>query len=136
MHPGRWRRSERVILGPLRSYLSMLLPALNLARTVARAAAGEPACKEGQIMTENGCVIGIDVAKRWLDWAVADSGRVQRVDNDAAGLSKLVPHLQRHRPALVVMEATGGYELAAVRALQEAGLAVSVVNPRQVRDFA
>ena len=87
-------------------------------------------------MTENGCVIGIDVAKRWLDWAVADSGRVQRVDNDPAGLTKLVPHLHRHRPALVVMEATGGYELAAVRALQEAGLAVSVVNPRQVRDFA
>jgi transposase len=114
----------------------MLLPAVILARTVARAAAGEPACKEGQIMTENGCVIGIDVAKRWLDWAVADSGRVQRVDNDTAGLTKLVPHLQRHRPALVVMEATGGYELAAVRALQQAGLAVSVVNPRQVRDFA
>ena len=37
---------------------------------------------------------------------------------------------------LVVLEATGGYETAAVAALAEAGLPVVVANPRQVRDFA
>jgi len=37
---------------------------------------------------------------------------------------------------LVVLEATGGYEAAAAAALQVAGLAVAVVNPRQARDLA
>jgi transposase len=87
-------------------------------------------------MGEKGCCIGIDVAKNWLDWAAEGSGRVQRLGNDAAGLAELVRQLQALRPALVVMEATGGYELAGVRALQEAGLPVTVVNPRHVRDFA
>ncbi len=40
------------------------------------------------------------------------------------------------RPALVVLEATGGYEFEAACALQVAGLDVAVVNPRQARDFA
>jgi transposase len=38
--------------------------------------------------------------------------------------------------ALVVMEATGGYEAALACALQAAGLAVAVVNPKHARDFA
>jgi transposase len=37
---------------------------------------------------------------------------------------------------LIVLEATGGYETAVTAALVAAGLAVAVVNPRQVRDFA
>ena len=37
---------------------------------------------------------------------------------------------------LVVVEATGGLERALTRALDQAGIAVAVVNPRQVRDFA
>lgn len=36
----------------------------------------------------------------------------------------------------MVMEATGGYEAALACALQAAGLAVAVVNPKQARDFA
>jgi transposase len=39
-------------------------------------------------------------------------------------------------PALVVLEATGGFERPAVAALAAAGLAVAVLNPRQARDFA
>jgi transposase len=39
-------------------------------------------------------------------------------------------------PALVVLEATGGFEIPAAAALAAAGLAVCVVNPRQARDFA
>jgi transposase len=37
---------------------------------------------------------------------------------------------------LVVVEATGGLEVPLVRALQRAGLAVAVINPRSARDFA
>ena len=39
-------------------------------------------------------------------------------------------------PALVVLEATGGFELPAVAALQAAGIPVAAINPRQARDFA
>ena len=39
-------------------------------------------------------------------------------------------------PTLVVLEATGRLEAAVVAALAASGLAVAVVNPRQVRDFA
>ncbi len=36
----------------------------------------------------------------------------------------------------MVLEATGGLEVPLAAALAVAGLAVAVVNPRQVRDFA
>lgn len=85
-------------------------------------------------MEKEGLVIGIDVSKRRLDVALAD--RIERVDNDAAGLAALVPALTAAGTGLVVLEATGGYETAAVLALQAGGIAVAVVNPRQVRDFA
>ena len=84
--------------------------------------------------------IGIDVAKTELvvgtrtgtsapdeQWSVA---------NDERGLRTLVERLKRDAPTLIVLEATGGYELAAVGALVAAGLPVVVANPRQVRDFA
>ena len=80
--------------------------------------------------------IGIDVAKAWLDVARAGERPVERFANDAAGIATLVGTLHEPRPQLVVLEATGGYETAAVTALQAAGLAVAVVNPLQVRHFA
>src|SRR3989442_3029805 len=48
----------------------------------------------------------------------------------------LVDQLQALHPALIVLEATGGLERLVTSALATAGLAVVVVNPRQVRDFA
>jgi transposase len=44
--------------------------------------------------------------------------------------------LRAIEPVLVVMEATGGFEVAAAAALAAADLAVVIANPRQVRDFA
>lgn len=58
------------------------------------------------------------------------------VPNDARGVAALVAELQGMHVGLVVMEATGGLELRATRALQEAKVGVAVVNPRRVRDFA
>ena len=48
----------------------------------------------------------------------------------------LARRLRKLAEVLVVMEATGGYEVELALALEEAGLGVRVVNPRQVRDFA
>jgi transposase len=80
--------------------------------------------------------IGIDVAKGWLDVANSSAERVVRFANDAAGVAALVADLQGRSPRLVVLEATGGHERVAATALAEAGLAVAVVNPLQVRHFA
>ena len=59
-----------------------------------------------------------------------------RVANDPAGLAALVDRLRPLAPALIALEATGGYELPAVAACQAAGIPVAAVNPRQARDFA
>jgi transposase len=80
--------------------------------------------------------VGIDVSKAMLDVAIGAEGACFRVSNDEAGLSHLVAELAKSMPALVVLEATGGLELAAAAALAVAGVDVAVMNPRQVRDFA
>jgi transposase len=77
---------------------------------------------------------GIDVSKAHLDAAWA--GRTERVSNDAGGWDALAAKFKADGVDVVVMEATGGYENAAACALQAAGLAVVVLNPRQARDFA
>ena len=80
--------------------------------------------------------VGIDVAKDRLDVAQRPGTEGWRVNNDQGGIAELVARLRALRPALVVLEATGGIELPLVGALAAAGLPVVVVNPRQVREFA
>ena len=78
--------------------------------------------------------VGIDVAKAQLDVALGPKGERFAVTNDETGISEL---LKRLEPAdLVIIEATGGLEVPVASALATAGIAVAVVNPRQVRDFA
>src|SRR5947208_17023238 len=81
-------------------------------------------------------VVGVDVAKDRLDVAVRPSGETWSAANDDAGITAVVARLRPLRPALIVCEATGGFERAAIAALAAAGLPVVVANPRQVRDFA
>jgi transposase len=76
--------------------------------------------------------VGIDVSKGTLDVALRPSGESFRVGNDQGGISALVERLSAVQPELVVLEASGGYEAE----LAAASIAVTVVNPRQVRDFA
>jgi transposase len=87
-------------------------------------------------MDEQAVWIGIDVAKDWLDAAVAGEAATWRVDNDAAGIAALVETLSARAPRLIVLEATGGLETAVTAALLAAGLPVAVVNPTRVRAFA
>jgi transposase len=79
---------------------------------------------------------GIDVSKGRLEVAVRPVGERFGVPNDDAGIDELVGRLEERRPALVVLESTGGLERSLVAALAASGLAVAVVNPRQARDFA
>lgn len=80
--------------------------------------------------------VGIDVSKDRLDAASRGVEARFSMANTAAGIADLVKRVAKLKPVLVVLEATGGLELAAVTALAAAGLPVVVVNPRQVRDFA
>src|SRR4051812_6061711 len=82
-------------------------------------------------MSEPTRFVGIDVSKAHLDVFVRPTGVAFRVADTPAGLAELVARLAPTAPALVVLEATGGYELAAVAALQAAGLPVAAVNHRQ-----
>jgi transposase len=92
--------------------------------------------RDPKAMSVISVTVGIDVAKTHVDVSMlgAASGD-QRFANDAEGHSALLAALPAG-VALVVMEATGGYEAALACALQAAGLPVAVVNPRQARDFA
>jgi transposase len=80
--------------------------------------------------------VGIDVAKRQLDVVDTDSELHWTVPNDPDGHARLRQRLEELRPDVIVIEATGGHERAAVGELAAAGLPVVVVNPRQVRDYA
>lgn len=80
--------------------------------------------------------IGIDVGKAQLDVAERPSGATWRLAHDEAGITDLVTRWRAQPPTLIVLEATGGLEVPLVAALGTAGLAVVVVNPRQVRHFA
>lgn len=80
--------------------------------------------------------VGVDVAKAELVVAVLPGEAQWTVTNDERGVRTLVERLRENAPTLIVLEATGGYELLAVAALAAAALPVVVVNPRQVRDFA
>ena len=66
----------------------------------------------------------------------ATRGTARRFDNTPEGIAALVAWVAPLAPTLVVLEATGGYERAAVAALSLKGLPVCLVNPKRVRDFA
>ncbi len=84
-------------------------------------------------------IVGIDISSTTLDGAILDaSGKFEAVscDNTKAAAKKLAKAFAKRKVALVVVEATGGYEIAIMAALAAESVAFSRVNPRQVRDFA
>jgi transposase len=83
-----------------------------------------------------GPCVGIDVSKRHWDVAVAGRRGVRRFTADPAGLVELIAWLEKLAAKLVCLEATGGYERSLREGLHCHRIQVSVVNPRQIRDFA
>jgi transposase len=82
------------------------------------------------------CFVGIDVAKDRLDVHARPIGEAFAVTRDGEGLAALVERLRGLKPQLVVLEATGGFEITVAAAIAGAELPLAVVNPRQIRDFA
>lgn len=79
--------------------------------------------------------VGIDISKDSLDVAVHASDKQWCFPNDPAGLASLCKMLVKLEPALVVFEATGGYEMPLYLSLDEAGLPAAPTNARQIRNF-
>src|ERR1700730_486886 len=78
--------------------------------------------------------VGIEVAKAALDVFIGSAGAALSVTNDEVGIRELLGQLKPND--FVILEATGGLETPVASALAAAGIAVAIVNPRQVRDFA
>lgn len=80
-------------------------------------------------------MIGVDVAKQKLDVSVDDDSALT-IDNDEESFKNLLNVIPDSGSVCVVMEATGGYERKLVAFLQAREIAVAVVNPKRVRDYA
>jgi transposase len=85
--------------------------------------------------------VGVDVSKHRLDLMVrgAAAGPIAlHAPNDRLGVRRLLDRLRAclHEVALIVVEATGGYERTLLATLLQAQLPVARVNPLHVRRFA
>ena len=80
--------------------------------------------------------IGIDIAKESMEVMVYEGKEHWAYTNDEKGLAKLLAKMKRLSPCLIVLEATGGYEITVAAELQSHGFPVAVVNPKYIRDFA
>ncbi len=80
--------------------------------------------------------IGIDVSKNNLDVHILPEAMSLSYRYETKPMKTLIKKLKTYAPELVVLEATGGYEITIGIALADAGLPVAIVNPRQVRDYA
>jgi transposase len=84
-------------------------------------------------------VVGIDVSATQLDvavWPSRQQWRTRYPAPDDPALGQVVAAIGAQAPALVVLEATGGWERPLQAALTAAALPVAVVNPQRVREFA
>lgn len=81
------------------------------------------------------CYVGVDVSKEILD-VFFQPNKYMQFKNNIQGIKKFITKAKKFPNVFIGMEATGGYEKALTRALASAELTYTVINPRQVRDFA
>lgn len=82
-------------------------------------------------MTES--FIGVDVSKNWIDVHYLNAEKSQRI---SATKQKLTKFASTCGDALVILEASGGYERPLTDALAQADVNYARVNPRHARAFA
>jgi len=80
--------------------------------------------------------VGIDISKKFFDLHILEESKDMHFEYTTEQIKQCVKLLLNNNVELIVMEATGGYELELACALQAAGLAIAIVNPRWIRDFA
>jgi len=79
--------------------------------------------------------VGIDVAKHTFDMCCLPQNENLQFENNTEGIRRAGRMLQKLKPELIVMEATGGYEAILAAELYSRGLPVAVVNPTRIRAF-
>ena len=92
--------------------------------------------RKSQTMNQTKKYLGIDISKESLEIAALEPAKEWSVGNGASGYARLIGALAHWPAVVVVCEASGGYERPLIAALQKAGVAVALVNARQVRDYA
>lgn len=81
-------------------------------------------------------IVGIDVSKDSFDVHIDTTSQHLHLENTLTGIQLLLEAVKELTVSLVVMEATSKYHYLLASMLTEAGLAVAVVNPRHVKNFA
>ncbi|NCC23267.1 MAG: IS110 family transposase [Alphaproteobacteria bacterium] len=89
-----------------------------------------------QTREETPCLRTQDISKSALDVHYAPSGTYRRYTSDGAGVAALIESLKPDKPDHIVTEPSGGYERRLLAALQAGDWPVSLVNARQIRDYA
>ena len=92
----------------------------------------------------NNVYVGVDIAQAKFDaavWQGAPGLALHAFRNDTSGFAQLAERLALLAPApdtqiVLVLEPTGGYEMALVAFAYDRGWQVCLPNPKQVRDFA
>lgn len=78
-------------------------------------------------------IIGVDIAKGWIDTFTLPTLKHERIVTTKQALARFA---RTAKGALVVCEASGGYDRPLTEALAKAGTVCARVNPRQAREFA
>jgi transposase len=86
-------------------------------------------------ITEKNSFVGIDVSKKTLDVHIHPVGKHFKVANDETGFQKLIEILLSYRPEVVAFEASGGYEICLLLALQNSKINYWRIEPRRVYSF-
>ncbi|MCE2783325.1 MAG: IS110 family transposase [Pirellula sp.] len=88
------------------------------------------------IIQESKVYAGVDVASKHLDLFFPDTGRPERIKNDADAVKALCVRIEGKSQYMFVMEASCGYESLLCAQLGSHGILRSVVNARCVNQFA
>ena len=79
--------------------------------------------------------LGIDISKEWIDAYLQPTGQKWHMERTPQGIATWISSLPSGI-TLAVMEATGGFEILVAALLVEKGIPTSIVNPRQIHNFA
>jgi transposase len=92
--------------------------------------------KERKMMKEEAVYVGVDVSRDTLEVADSISRETCQFANDDEGIRQTAQYIASLKPAGIILEATGNLETPLAAMLQSECLPVTIINPRQIRDFA
>ena len=80
--------------------------------------------------------VGLNATSQTIEVAVRPTGEIWRTDFADETINATATKLKHMQPTLVVMEATGTYELPVAGIFATVGLPFAIVNPRSIREFS